>query len=99
MNLCTLWCLLQVTKSVVQDHYEAGQVPLAAAVTAISGASRGSVAVSSNASTTTVLDKQPGMVVTVTVDAGQPTSFSVAGESLAAVMWTTCPDAHQNLLS
>lgn len=74
--------MLQVSKAVVQDHYEAGQVPLAAAVTAVSGASRGAIAVSSNASTTTVLDKQPGMVVTIAVDAGQPTSVSVAGKSL-----------------
>lgn len=73
---------LQVSKAVMQDDYEAGAVTLAAVVQAVSGPSRGSVAVSGNVSSTTVLAQQPSMVVTIAVDAGQSTMISVAGKCI-----------------
>lgn len=71
---------MQVTKAVVQDDYEAGSVSLAAVVKAVSGASRGSVVVSGDASSSTVLAKQPSMAVTIAVDAGQSSLISAAGK-------------------
>lgn len=76
---------MQVTKLVVQDNFEAGQVSLAAVVSAVSGAGSGSLAVNGNASTSTMLVQQAGVVVTITPEAGQPSQLNTAG-----VWWFGC---------
>lgn len=73
-------CPLQVSKTVVQDDFEAGQVLLSASVSAESRAAGALVPVRDRASTNASLVQQRGMSVSIAVVPGQATMVNTVGE-------------------